>query len=363
MNENTNIYEQIEKYCLDLMDEKECYYFEQEIAKNPALAKSVHEYQILLHSFDHQQSRQFIHDSLSTFHHQHRSHTVVLLTQLKLHVNKYWRTASVAACVALIASVFTFITVRSIYKQDTKGVYETLRLVSKEINSIKKNQGDIKNEVGNLKKKSAAIPDYPSKYSGTGFALNNSGYLVTNLHVIDGFSKIFVFTNDNVGHPSEVVATDEINDLAILKINESDFSFHDKVPYSIRKSNPNIAQRIYSLGYPKNDIVYNEGYISSTTGFEGDSNRFQLELPSGPGVSGAPILDESGNVVGIISGKQSQTEGITFAIKTQSLLSLCKSLPHDFESNGINISEIKGQTRAQQVKKIQPYICVVKVYN
>jgi len=148
-----------------------------------------------------------------------------------------------------------------------------------------------------------------------------------------------------------------------LKIAEDDFTFGDKIPYSVRKANPNIAQRVYSLGYPKSDIVYNEGYISSITGFEGDSSRYQLELPSVSGVSGSPIIDETGNIIGVISSKQSESEGITYAIKSKSLLNLFKKLPKDFSDKEIYNTSIKAETRAVQVKKIQPYVCVVKVYN
>ena len=149
------------------------------------------------------------------------------------------------------------------------------------------------------------------------------------------------------------------------EIKEAEFAFDGKLPYSIsiRKSKLNLANRVYSLVYPKSEIVYNEGYISSTTGFEGDTNRFQLELPSGPGVSGAPIIDETGNILGVISGKQSQTEGVTYAIKSKALISLLKTLPKDFTLNALQDNIIKGQSRSNQINQIQRFVCMVKVYN
>lgn len=360
MNESTNTYELIEKYCLELMDDKEKLFFEIEIENNPALKSAVEEHKTILMSFEHMQNAQFIHDALDNIHTHSRSQTEIIFNQLKLHVNRYWRTASVAASVAFVASFLTFVGARSIYKKETQATYQKL---SGNINTIIKAQKDIKKKVDQIEKRKADIPTEASKSTGTGFAISQDGYLVTNLHVIDGSQKIFVFTNDNVGHQSEVVATDEVNDLAILRITESDFLFKEKLPYSVRKSNPNIAQRVYSLGYPKEDIVYNEGYISSTTGFEGDSAHYQLELPSGPGVSGAPIIDETGNVIGIISGKQSQSEGITYAIKSKSLLNLLKAMPKEFSGNELQTNALKSETRAAQVKKIQPFVCVVKVYN
>lgn len=361
MNESSNnMYEQIEKYCLDLMDDKERIYFENEMTNNPSLKKAVGEYHTLLQTFDHKQSADFIHSALNEIHAQSRSHTEIVFNQLRLHINRYWKTASVAASVAFVASFLTFMMARSVYKKDTAAV---VQLLKNDNNSIKSDLKDIKNEVADVKKIKSAVPDYPSKYTGTCFAISQNGYLVTNLHVIDGFEKIFIFTQDNVGHQSKIVATDEVNDLAVLKIVEDGFSFSEKVPYSVRKANPSIAQRVYSLGYPKSDIVYNEGYISSITGFEGDSSRYQLELPSVPGVSGAPIIDETGNIIGVISGKQSQSEGITYAIKSKSLLNLFKKLPKDFSDKDIYTTSIKSDTRANQVKKIQPYVCVVKVYK
>lgn len=362
MNEtnNNSYYEQIEKYCLDLMDGRERMYFETEMAANPALQDAVHEFQVLLLSVDHLQSKAFIHSTLDHIHSNSRSSSQALVNQLKLHVNRYWRTASVAASVAFVASMLTFLFARTVYKKDTQGQVQELR---GEIISIKKGQNDLSKDLNKVKKQLVEVPREQAKYTGTGFALSQNGYIVTNLHVLKGFEKIFVFTADNNAHPAKVVTTDELHDLAILKIEENEFKFDARIPYAVKKSNPSIAQRVYSLGYPKEDIVYNEGYISSATGFMGDSNHYQLELPSAPGVSGAPVLDESGQVIGIVSGKQSESNGITYVIRSKDLMQLMKTLPEDFKVNETASSQLKGQQRPDQVKRIEPFICMVKVYN
>jgi serine protease Do len=360
MNGSADLYEKIEQYCLDLMDSRERHFFELEMEHNAALQQAVDEYRTLLQSFDHMQSRAFIHSSLDHLHRHSRSHSEVIVNRLRLHVSKYWRTASVAASVAFVASMITFLGARSLYKKDTHAQYQTLR---NEISSIKRDQADIKEEVDRVKSAQTVLPDYPSKYSGTAFAIGRNGYLVTNLHVLEGNGKIFVVTPDGAGHTAEVATTDPDNDLAVIRITEEGFSFPGKPPYSIRKGSPSLAQRIFSMGYPKDEIVYNEGYISSTTGFDGDTARFQLELPSGPGVSGAPIIDEKGQLAGIVSGKQSQSEGITFAIKPRALQRLLKNLPPDFNATDLQTNELGGLNRAAQVKKMHPFVCVVKVYN
>lgn len=363
MNAPIDQNELIEQYCLGLLDSEQQVIFEHKMAQDPAFKNDVIEFQMLLNTLSHQEGSTFIHESLDRLHQQTRSNTSVLFHQLSLHVNRYWKTASVAASVAFVASILTFTVARSIYKQNERAQYLTLR---NEINSIKKDQRQIEKEVDKVKKNHISaipVPNYPSKYSGTAFALNREGILVTNLHVVEGFSKIFVFTADNEGHACELLASDPENDLAILKINETNFSFGNRVPYSLRANSPAVAQRVFSLGFPKNDVVYNEGYVSSLTGFEGDSQHYQLELPSGPGVSGAPVIDEHGNVIAIISGKQSQTNGVTFAVKSKSLLQLLKSVPKETPAIDLHSNALSGLGRSAQVKKIAPYVCVVKVYN
>jgi S1-C subfamily serine protease len=361
MNAPIDQHELIEQYCLGLLDSEQQALVEQKLLQDPAFKNEVFEFQQLLNTLSYQEGSTFIHESLDRLHNQTRSNTNVLFHQLSLHVNRYWKTASVAASVAFVASILTFTVARSIYKKNERAQYQTLR---NEINSIKKDQRQIEKEVDIVKKNHIVpVPNYPSKYSGTAFALNREGILVTNLHVVEGFSKIFVFTADNEGHACELLASDPENDLAILKINEDNFSFGNRVPYSLRANTPAVAQRVFSLGFPKNDVVYNEGYVSSLTGFEGDSQHYQLELPSGPGVSGAPVIDEQGNVIAVISGKQSQTNGVTFAVKSKSLLQLLKSVPKETPTVDLRNNTLSGLGRSAQVKKIAPYVCVVKVYN
>ncbi len=85
MNEHfNNTYELIEKYCLDLMDEKEKLYFEIEMEKNPALQNAVSEHQKLLTTFEHMHQIQFVHDTLNHIHQNSRSQTAILLNTLKI---------------------------------------------------------------------------------------------------------------------------------------------------------------------------------------------------------------------------------------------------------------------------------------
>jgi len=80
-----------------------------------------------------------------------------------------------------------------------------------------------------------------------------------------------------------------------------------------------LGEEIFTLGYPRsdNDIVYGKGYLSAQSGFEGDSNAYQIQISANPGYSGAPVFNDNAELIGIISTRQKQAEGVAFAIKSK----------------------------------------------
>jgi serine protease Do len=123
----------------------------------------------------------------------------------------------------------------------------------------------------------------------------------------------------------------------------------------------------FTLGFPREEIVYGEGYLSSQTGYRGDSTAYQVAISVNPGNSGGPLLDEKGNVIGIISGKQTSSEGATFAIKTDYLFRAISSIPTDsLKNNSIRMSRknvLAKLARKDQIKKIQESVYMVKVFK
>src|SRR5690606_38250335 len=130
-------------------------------------------------------------------------------------------------------------------------------------------------------------------------------------------------THDQLHIKTRVVAVDPRHDVAILRVDAPDFSFSGQdIPYTIKELKRPLGTPIFTLGFPQEEIVYHEGYVSSSNGFQGDSMQYRLNLPSASGQSGAPVLDRSGLLIGIITGKESLSEGTTYAVSTQALLDL-----------------------------------------
>lgn len=139
----------------------------------------------------------------------------------------------------------------------------------------------------------------PTTWSGSGFALKK-GYLVTNFHVIDGASSISirgVKGDISKSYSATVVGSDKGNDLALLKITDSNFTGFGNIPYSISKSGTEVGEEIFVLGYPLTSTMGDEiklttGIVSSKTGFQGDVSLYQISAPIQQGNSGGPLFDK-----------------------------------------------------------------------
>lgn len=212
----------------------------------------------------------------------------------------------------------------------------------------------------------------PTNWSGTGFALN-SGYLVTNYHVIDGAKDIVVKGvkgNFNTAYHADVVASDRTNDLAILKINDSAFKGFGAVPYRIRSSMVDVGSYVWTLGYPitavmGDEIKYTDGKINSKSGIQGDLSVYQMSIPIQPGNSGSPVFDKSGYVVGIASSGLNReafnSENVNYAIKSNYLRMLVEStLSSNIFPNG---TALQGISNTEQIKLAKNFVYLIQCSN
>ncbi|WP_342331867.1 serine protease [Pedobacter sp. FW305-3-2-15-E-R2A2] len=275
-----------------------------------------------------------------------------------------WRKNKAAIAVAASFILLTIVTVYSI-QQNTKQI-GSVELMSREMAKIKNSQSSLIRIINSKTTPNATKNVKPANYGGTGFALTANGYLLTNLHVVDGADSVYVQDNKGDSYKAKVVRTDSQYDLAILKIIDKSFSPLSNLPYRLKQSGNGMGEIVYTLGFPKDDAVFGEGYISSRSGYNGDTTQYQVSIPVNPGNSGGPLLDHQGNIIGVISAKEKQVDGATFAIKSKYIQEALNSIPNDSLGKKVAFNKrnsLQGLSRNKQVEKIQDYVFMIKVYK
>jgi len=125
---------------------------------------------------------------------------------------------------------------------------------------------------------------------------------------------------------------------------------------------------VFTLGYPREEMVYGEGSVSSLSGYSNDTSMYQISIPVNPGNSGGPLLDEQGNVIGVIRGKITSAEATGFAVKANQIIQSienngAESVKQDLLPLANKKSGLKGLKRSDQIKRINPYVFNVLVYK
>ena len=71
-------------------------------------------------------------------------------------------------------------------------------------------------------------------------------------------------------------------------------------------------------------MVYGEGYLSAKSGYYGDTTSYQISISANPGNSGGPVVNKNGEIIGVISSKETNADGVVFAIKTKNIYDVLK---------------------------------------
>jgi serine protease Do len=282
-------------------------------------------------------------------------------------VRRFWNInrpmLAMAAMVAIISTFGTLFLFR--YYRNSHQQEQQYSLLRRELQTIKKSQSQILNGLGARKR---ALVANPGQVAGSGFLISADGFLVTNNHIIQDADSVYVIDNQGDAYKAKVVHTNSVYDVAVLQIRD-DSAFHAKaaLPYGFDLTTADLGERVFTLGYPRDEMVYGEGYLSSGTGYRNDSTTYQIAVSVNPGNSGGPLLDERGNVIGIISGKQTSSEGASFAIKSHYLSRVLAAIPADsLNRDGLKLprkSNMATLSRKQQIKRIEPFVYLVKVFK
>lgn len=175
--------------------------------------------------------------------------------------------------------------------------------------------------------------------SGSGFAVSRQGFIVTNYHVVEGCSEVYIHSK-NHEILAGIIAFDTVNDVALLKGN-----FTPNETFTLEISPPILLQDIYVAGYPfgkkiSTSVKVTKGIVSSLTGFNNSLSVVQIDAALQPGNSGGPIIDENGNVIGVAVAKMDPDyflkqygvvpERTNFGIKSSVVVNI-------LESSGVDI--------------------------
>jgi len=206
--------------------------------------------------------------------------------------------------------------------------------------------------------------------NGSGIIISESGYIITNHHVIEDADDIeveFILDDEVQKFNAEIVQVDKVNDLAIIKIVDVNFDGVKEIPYNFNTRSSDVGTKVYAYGYPMalslmgKEIKITDGIISSKSGFDGDITTYQITAPIQGGNSGGPLFDDKGNFIGINSSglRKDVADNVGYTIKSNYVLNLLDVLPTsiDLPSN----TKLESLPLTEQIKEISKYVVLVKV--
>ncbi len=205
--------------------------------------------------------------------------------------------------------------------------------------------------------------------SGTGFFITEDGFLITNEHVVKEAAQVRLVTSAGI-IAAKVVKVDAANDLALLKA-EGRFA---ALPV-VASRGMRLGSTVATVGFPNVGLQgfapkLARGEIAALSGAQDDARYFQISVPVQPGNSGGALVDELGNVVGVVSAKLSARaalaasgalpENVNYAVKSSFLLSFLESVPE--VSAKLKDANTKERKFEDVVKSVEQAAVLVLVY-
>ena len=196
--------------------------------------------------------------------------------------------------------------------------------------------------------------------TGTCFVVSPNGYLVTNDHVINNANEILVKLANGKKLPAKVVSSSASTDLAVLKVNSKNL---DYLTFSSSRT-VKLGEKIFTIGFPYVGVLgtapkFTDGVISSKSGIAGEPIAYQITVPVQPGNSGGPLVNEKGQVIGVITSTASSIgflkktgnlpQNINWAVKSDYVLPLLEENP----------KEVKVYNRQNAIDITKKAICMV----
>jgi S1-C subfamily serine protease len=165
---------------------------------------------------------------------------------------------------------------------------------------------------------------------GSGFIYTFAGHtvIITNYHVVEGTTNLGVTLSNGKGYPASIIGSDPYSDLAVLSIDGADSE--ELKPVTIVSSSPlRVGEPVIAIGNPYGLVgSLTTGVVSATgrsivevaAGGFSIANVIQTSTPINPGNSGGLLLNSLGNVVGITTAIVTDSQGLGFAIPSNTIL-------------------------------------------
>lgn len=191
--------------------------------------------------------------------------------------------------------------------------------------------------------------------TGSGFITSADGRVVTNAHVVEGADNVVVVLTDGRRLRGDVVGTDRVTDLAVIKINATG------LPTAKLGNSDNLlpGQAAIAIGNPLGlDNTVTQGIISATGRSSADVgvptervNFIQTDAAINPGNSGGPLLNSSGEVIGVNTAIIQGAQGLGFAIPINTVKRISEQLATkgraDHPYLGVQMGELSPELRSQ----------------
>ena len=372
MMEDTLLIDAAERFARGEMTAEEKLFFEELRKKSPELDQLVVEQLFFLNELERYGSTKNFRHILQETESKLVGEGLITKSPLKGKAKviyfwkRYKRTIAVAASIAGIISIISagLISAFNIKKN------ENLNLLVGKLREQEIKSQQIEKKVNKLEKNvgSTTVVEKPrveATFRATGFLIDgNNNFIVTNAHVIkEARNQLIVENNKGEQFVARSIYVNPATDIAILKVTDNDFKKLPPIPYSIRKTNAKLGEQVFMLGYPKQEIVYGEGYISAKNGYMMDTIYCQLSTSANEGNSGSPVITKNGELLGIITSMETNAEGVVFAIKSANIYRAIDEVKKMKEYKDIKITSqpsLKGADRTSQIEKVADYVFMVK---
>ena len=171
--------------------------------------------------------------------------------------------------------------------------------------------------------------------TGSGSIIDKRGYIVTNVHVIQNASEIYVSLSDGTQYEAEIVGQDSESDLAVIKFTPPAGTVLKTISFG-DSSKLKVGQKVIAIGNPFGlDRTMTTGIVSGLARPVRNSNNriirnmIQTDAAINPGNSGGPLLDTAGRMVGIntmIVSSSGSSAGVGFAIPAETAVRVVSDL-------------------------------------